>query len=59
MIDKTTSLLVSVMIFAATAEDLFAECSAQSETYSRLWNAELQAGIDARIEKHRTADGAF
>ncbi len=59
MIDKTTSLLVSAMVFAATAGAVFAACSAQSEAYSRLWNAELQAKIDARIEKHRKADGAF
>ena len=37
----------------------WAECSALPEAYSRMWNAELQTGIDERIEKYRKSDGVF
>ena len=34
------------------------DAGAMSEGYRRLWNAEVQAAIDARIERHRKADAA-
>ena len=39
-------------------ESAEAPVEAMSEGYRRLWNAEVQAAIDARIERHRKADAA-
>ena len=46
------------IVFAVVAKDVHSECSA-ANAYSRLWNVEVQAQIDERIEKHRKADGEF
>lgn len=48
----------SAIVFAVAAKDVYSGCSA-ANAYSRLWNAEIQAQIDERIEKHRKADGEF
>ena len=48
-----------VIVYIMSVRDTCAECSAPPETYSLLWNSELQAEIDGRIEKYRKADGVF
>ena len=49
----------AVMVSMAASAEFRIDRSAMSDAYWQVWNSDVQAKIDADIEKSRKADGAF
>ena len=57
---KTTFVTTAALVLALTAQAEFKiDRSAMSEKYWSIWNDEVQAKIDADIERNRKADAMF
>ena len=59
-IEKLTAmLLVGVCLSSCAFAEFTIDRSVIDKAYLKIWNDDVQAQIDARIEKFRKADGAF
>ncbi len=56
---KKTVASAAAMIALAASAEFQMDRSAMSDAYRKIWNDDVQAKIDADIEKHRKADASF
>ena len=55
---KTLLTVVVASVAVAASAEFKEDRSAMSEAYWKIWNGDVQARIDADIEKYRKADAA-
>ncbi len=54
---KTKTMMLFALAAAAVHAEFKIDRSAMSDEYWKIWNDDVQAKIDADIEKYRKADG--